>query len=196
MCSLNHLNHNSGEIYLNGDNINAENLYQFVSGMTDNDREEIQNIWEYGGNLAGFIRYRETKMTHENEDDVDYMPHLKFLVSRFNSVNSNSTIWFRNSEIVNKISTNIKLSKKFLDTFIAKIFDIYNTNYFKLIKLYNYQNVMKNLYTLNQFYTEILSDFIIILSKLLYIDPKIIDKIFFMSIKNNIRNQVFKYSVT
>ena len=177
------INPNSGEIYLNGDNLNTENLYQFATVMTDKDREEIQNIWEYDGNLAGFIRYRETKMSYENENDVDYMPHLKYLVSRFNSVNVNSTILFRNSEIANKISANIKLSQMFPDTFISKIFDIYNTSDIKLIKLYNYENVMKNLYTLNQFYISILSDFILILSKILYIDPKVIDKIFFSQLK-------------
>ena len=76
------INAATGEIFLNGDNLNAENLYHFISNMVDESREEIQNIWEYDGNLAGFVSYRNTKVTTYNEHDTDYMPHLKFLLSR------------------------------------------------------------------------------------------------------------------
>ena len=87
------INGATGEIFLNGQNIISENLYQFISCMVDENRQEIQHIWEYDGNLAGFINYRNTKVTPSNDHDTDYMPHLKFLIARYNLENPNTSIF-------------------------------------------------------------------------------------------------------
>ena len=105
--NLININGATGELFLNGENIISENLYQFIEATIDENRQEIPHIWEFNGNLSGFVNYRNTKVTPTNVHDTDYMPHIKFLISRFNYEYSNSPILFRHTQTVN-ISESIK----------------------------------------------------------------------------------------
>ena len=177
------INSSTGEIYLNGENLNAENLYDFASAMTDENREEIQHIWEYEGNLKGFIKYRNTKVTVTNEHDTDYMPHLKFLVSRYNVENPNTSILFRHTQVANIDNSIRSNSKKYPDTFIAKMCDYYLDSSEENIVDVNLQKIMKNLHILNKTYTNVLTNFINIISRLLLVQPKIVEDVFFKPLK-------------
>ena len=107
------------------ENLNAENLYVFISAMTDENRQEIQHVWEYEGTLEGFINYRNTKVTKTNKHDTDYMPHLKFLVSRYNLENPNTSILFRHTQTANIENSLRSNSKMYPDIFIAKMCDFF-----------------------------------------------------------------------
>ena len=134
-------------------------------------------------NLAGFVSYRNTKVTTNNEHDTDYMSHLKFLLSRFNLENPNTSIFFRHSgtaDIKQSIRTG---SKMYPDTFIAKLFDLFNSGNKKAIEDAGLQDVMRNLNILNTAYSSALTDFTNIISRLLYIQPRILEHAIFRPLK-------------
>ena len=177
------INAATGEIFLNGENIISENLYRFISCMVDENRQEIQHIWEYGGNLAGFINYRNTKVTSSNDHDTDYMPHLKFLIARYNLENPNTSIFFRHTQTADIKESIRTTSKIYPDTFVAKMFDFYNSGNQQDIIKANLQNIMMNLNVLNREYSSILTQFINIISRLLHIQPRILEHTFFKPLK-------------
>ena len=181
--NLININGATGELFLNGENIISENLYQFIEATVDENRQEIPHIWEFNGNLSGFVNYRNTKVTPTNVHDTDYMPHIKFLISRFNYEYSNSPILFRHTRTAN-ISESIKAaSNLYPDTFVAKLFDLYNSGTQQDIDSLNMHSAMSSLNELNRVYTGVFASFINVISRLLQIQPTILEHSYFRPLK-------------
>ena len=181
--NLININGATGELFLNGENIISENLYQFIEATIDENRQEIPHIWEFNGNLSGFVNYRNTKVTPTNVHDTDYMPHIKFLISRFNYEYSNSPILFRHTQTVN-IGESIKASANlYPDTFVAKIFDLYNSGTQQDIESLDMHSIMASLNELNRVYSNAFESFINIISRLLQIQPRILEHSYFRPLK-------------
>ena len=75
------------------------------------------------------------------------------------------------------------------DTFVAKMFDFYNSGNQEDIVKTNLQNIIVNLNVLNQEYSTVLTQFINIMSRLLYIQPRILEHTFFRPFKQMLNSK-------